>query len=175
MGAKSWPDFEGIFHRYFDDVYAYVAFRVAPDGEAAKDITQDVFLAAFEGLGGFRGQGSGLPWLKGIARHKVADHFRAQATGRMRPQQEREPLLSGGRSALPELDGEAVLVAVALRQIPSRYAQLLEDKYIEDLSVKEMARSRQSSEKAVESALSRARDAFRKIYRRLQTKNGGGT
>ena len=35
-------EFAEILNRHFDDVYGYVAYRVAPDSEAAKDISQEV-------------------------------------------------------------------------------------------------------------------------------------
>ncbi len=67
---------EAVFDRHFDDVYGYVAYRLAPDLEAARDVTQEVFLAALRSWASYRGDGAVVSWLRAIARRKVADHLR---------------------------------------------------------------------------------------------------
>jgi DNA-directed RNA polymerase specialized sigma24 family protein len=52
--------------------------------------------------------------------------------------------------------------------LPQDYANLLEEKYLDGLSVRQIAQRRGVGEKSVESALSRAREAFREKYERLQ-------
>jgi DNA-directed RNA polymerase specialized sigma24 family protein len=54
-----------------------------------------------------------------------------------------------------------------MRELPVKYADLLEEKYLEGLSVADIARRRGESDKAVESNLSRARDAFRQAFARM--------
>ena len=168
--AATWED---IFNGNFEQVYAYVAYRVAPDWGAAEDITQEVFLGAFQSKHSFRDNGSALAWLRGIARHKIADHFRGRGSGASKAL----PISPKPASDLPAKpvsgSGEnpperAVLVAMALRELQENYAELLEEKYLEGLSVRRIARSRGSTEKAVESALTRARAAFRQAYHRQQ-------
>lgn len=162
-------DIGELFDRHFDDVFAYVAFRLAGDVHAAADISQEVFVAAWGDRGRLRTPDAARAWLLGIARHKVADHFRAHP----RP---RPPEVGPGRAA--EVDAgssqglagtrhRARLVAAALRNLADHQADLLEDKYIRGLSVRAIAQQRDTSEKAVESALSRARDSFRRTYESL--------
>ena len=160
--------FDDLFERHFDSLYSYVAYRVAPDSEAAKDITQEVFLAAFVRLDEFRGQASALTWLRSVARNKVADYFRAKAVAGAQIEDDAEALLLSHNPISPGAQGEALLVSLAMRRLPNHYAEALEDKYVEGLSVKEMASKRGTSEKSVESALSRAREAFRELFRRLR-------
>ena len=159
---------ESVFNRYFDQVYAYVAYRVAPDWDAAQDIAQEVFLGAFKSNPSPKTNGSVLSWLRGIARHKVADHFRTRGkgSGRLRVSSQAVsdfPAATDGDGA-----DRAMRVSRALRELRADYAQLLEEKYIEGFSVRRMAADRRSSEKAVESALTRARAAFRQAYRHQQ-------
>ena len=59
-----------------DPVYAYVRNRLIPRTDLVEDVFQDVFLAAWQGLAGFRGTSSLRSWLLGIARHKVEDYYR---------------------------------------------------------------------------------------------------
>jgi len=159
-------DFEAVLDRHFEQVYGYVAYRLAPDTDAAGDITQETFLAACKGWPSYRAEGSVLGWLRGIARRKIADHFRT-----------RPPVceqLAGGAEALKSASPDdavaerAILVTRILRSLSNGQAELLEDKYLEGLSVKEMARRRGTSEQAVASALFRAREAFRQRFGKLQ-------
>ena len=56
------------------------------------------------------------------------------------------------------------LVQVALDRLPPRYASALEWKYLEGLSVREIAEKLEVSAKAAESVLTRARIAFRDAF-----------
>jgi len=62
--------------RYADCVYSYVRRRVMPQAETVEDLVQEVFLAAWNSLGSFRGEASLRHWLLGIARHKIEDYYR---------------------------------------------------------------------------------------------------
>lgn len=74
---KNAEDFAELYQRYLPQVYRY---HLARSGEVAtaQDLTTQTFLAALEGLPRFRGQGSFIAWLMGIARRQAAQHFRAQ-------------------------------------------------------------------------------------------------
>jgi RNA polymerase sigma factor (sigma-70 family) len=67
-----------ILPRYADAVKRYVRSRLAPRADRADDVVQDVFLAAWENLGAYRGNASMKTWLLGIARNKVSDYYRAR-------------------------------------------------------------------------------------------------
>jgi len=58
-------------------------------------------------------------------------------------------------------------VHAALDLLPERYARSLEWKYLEDLSVADVAARLGTSAKAAESVLTRARDAFREVFHAL--------
>jgi len=157
--------FQGIFEAHFESVYGYVAYRVMPDAAAAADITQDVFLAAVRTWPSFRHNGSILTWLRAIARRRVADHFRSRR---------RTAGLVEADVAAPETEtvDRSRAVARAMRRLPVRYVELLEAKYLDELSVEAIARERRETPKAVESALTRAREAFRQHFNRLQGTEG---
>ena len=160
------PDtgFELVFRRHFRDIYGYVAFRLAPQIDDAQDLTQDIFLAGLESWDSFRGETTPLQWLRAIARRKVADFFAHKRTD-----VSIESLLS---SITAPVDGDprrqAEMLAAAMRLIPPESADLLEQKYLDGLSIREIASRRGKTEKAVESALTRARALFRERSLHLQ-------
>ncbi len=66
-----------LYRRFLPVVYRYVLARVGTV-HAAEDITSETFFAVIEGIGTMRAQDelSFAAWLLGIARNKVALHFR---------------------------------------------------------------------------------------------------
>jgi len=155
---------DAILDKYFDRLYSYVAFRVSPDRQAAEDITQEVFLAAVKGIGNYAGKGSPWTWLVAIARHKIADYFRAASPRTTLPDDAAE-------ASVPMKDEQqerALLVSLALRRLPEHYARVLESKYIEGLAVAEIARRDGSTESSVESLLTRARQAFEQAFKMVE-------
>lgn len=158
-----------LFDQHFDEVYAYIAFRVAPDMDAARDLSQDVFTVAMENLGSLRDGNAARSWLLQIAKNKVADHFRQCAKRNhlsLSTVLDTYERMAAGRTdqEVRARQERALLVSMIMRQLPQKQIDLLEDKYIRDLSVESMATLHNTTPKAIESALSRAREAFRQMY-----------
>lgn len=65
---------EALFRMYHAPVHQLVSrmLRGAPETE---DLVQDVFLKAFRGIGGFRGQSAFKTWLHQIATNTVLNHL----------------------------------------------------------------------------------------------------
>ncbi|HKW25639.1 MAG TPA: sigma factor, partial [Terriglobales bacterium] len=62
--------------RCADCVYPFVRRRLLPNTAMAEDLVQEIVLAAWQNLSGFRGDSDLRAWVLGIARHKVEDHYR---------------------------------------------------------------------------------------------------
>lgn len=168
--------FETFFERHVHGLYRYVAARLR-DPESASDVVQSVFAEALANLASFRGDGPLAAWLYGICRFQLSAHTRRQ---RRRPshlelvEEAPEILLLAedlpGALERPDLALDRLEITArvhaALDQLPERYAATLEWKYLDDLSVKEIARRLATSPKAAESLLARAREAFRRCFSR---------
>ena len=70
-----------LYRRFLPVVYRYVLIRVG-DPHHAEDVTADTFIAMVEGIGRTRAfdELGFAAWVLGIARNKVAMHFRRQHT-----------------------------------------------------------------------------------------------
>jgi RNA polymerase sigma-70 factor (ECF subfamily) len=112
-------------------------------------------------------------WLCQICRNVIADAFRAKdrPRGVVVPFEESDEIRTAleSISALPVYDPEQSAmdeqlqraVQLVLDYLPRRYGDVLEWKYMQGLSVKEIAGRLQIAPKAAESMLNRARVAFR--------------
>lgn len=142
-------------------VHRYLFHRCGRDRSLAEELTQETFVEAIRSRRRFSGREDPLNWVIGIARHRLADHFRR------RERQERGVINLVARglavSTPPSDDGDEELAA-ALAALPAMQRAAVVLRYLDDLSVREVARLLGRSEKAVESLLSRGRDALRHTY-----------
>lgn len=65
---------------YADYLFCFAMKRV-DDGELAKDLIQETFLAALEKIGSFEGRSSEKTWLTGILKNKICDVYRRKLKG----------------------------------------------------------------------------------------------
>lgn len=72
MDEGAWT---ALQQEYFRRIYFYVK-RYVTDHQTAEDLTQDVFLGALRGIGGFDPAYTLEQFLFGIARNRVIDHYR---------------------------------------------------------------------------------------------------
>ena len=69
--------------------------------------------------------------------------------------------------AVLEREETRTMVNAAMSQLPPHYREALEAKYVRGKSVRDIAAARGSTEKAVESQLTRAREAFKATFTTL--------
>ena len=155
--------------RYADPIYSYLWQRLIPRTDLVDDLVQEVFLAAWEGLGAFQGQAPLRAWLLGIARHKVEDHYRARLR-EPEPLSDQETELDTMLAVEPTIDKlldrgrlERKTKRV-LEQLPETYSAVLLWRYWEHRSAQEMAQHTGKTVKAIERMLARARDQFKRRW-----------
>jgi len=162
---------ETLYRRYLPPVWRYACARLAGDLSAAEDVVSETFLAAVRQIGRLDPEGGAvIGWLAGIARHKIADVRR----GRLRAATARPDAMTQDARASPAADppaaAEAAETSASVRSVMAAMDDqerlALEWKYIDGLSVREMADRLGRTEKAVESVLYRARAAFRTLFER---------
>jgi RNA polymerase sigma-70 factor (ECF subfamily) len=151
--------FVALYERTVTDVFSYLASRVG-DWAAAEDLTQDVFVAGARRVAA--GDVVDLAWLIGVARHKLVDHWRAQA------RRDRNLALAHSSEQTHRVEESGSidpdLAAVVLAGLNPTYRAALVLRHVDELSVSAVADHLQRSVEATEQVLSRARAAFRDKY-----------
>ena len=178
MRAGEESAFEVFAEHYIPGLYRFASRRLDQDRELTRDVVQTTVCKVMENLDSYRGEAPLFTWLCACCGNEIAMHFRR--LGRRPREVELEDAAAGGSpvsrfltsaSAGPEerlLRMEtAELVHVTLDRLPPSYARAMEWRYMEGLAVPEIAHRLESSYKATESLLSRARKAFREIYEHL--------
>lgn len=141
-------------------------------GSELDDLVQETWMVAVRKIGSFDPRlGTFTGWMLGIAAKT------ALARGRHAKWDRTEALVEPGEHGQTRRDGSADssshrstneptqdLVQETLRALPPRYRTVLQAKYELGLRVDEIASHCGSTAKAIESLLTRARDAFRALY-----------
>jgi RNA polymerase sigma-70 factor (ECF subfamily) len=147
-----------IYDEALPAVYGYLVRRCG-SVELAEDLTSTTFLAAADALRRGVVDDLSVPWLVGVARHKLVDHWRHRAVV------ERSLRLLDGGADDPVDPMDEIADADAARRVllslaPDHRA-VLTLRYVDDLGVPETADLIGRSVRATESLLARARRAFR--------------
>ncbi len=152
-------------------------YRVGRDHHHSEEVIHDTFMEAVEKAGQYDpSRGSVESWLITLSRNRI----RSTNALMTRPHEyekswsmvdgELESLFADmDRNNLPDAAMESEylcsLVTSAMGTIPREYSKLLEMKYVSNLSVRDISKSLDKTEKAIESQLTRARNAFREAFK----------
>jgi RNA polymerase sigma-70 factor (ECF subfamily) len=174
--AGAW---RALYEAYAERVWRAVARLMGPESADVADVVQETFLAAARSAAHYDpARGPLWLWLWGIARRHVALHYRKEERqGRLkragdwlngRNGQALRCLRNQG-PAPPEVLAAAelaTLVRATLTELPAEYETLLTAKYLDGVSVDDLASRERSTPVAVRSKLARARQAFRQLLLR---------
>ena len=141
------------------------------DGDAAVDVTQEAFIAAFAALKRYDGDRPLRTWIARIAINKCRDWARRRAVRRVLsfalPIETAQTIADDSIPADQQLADRAELARVraAIARLPGTIREPLVLRTIEGLSQSETAEVLGISEKAVETRLYRARNKLTEILR----------
>ncbi|MGH3522434.1 MAG: RNA polymerase sigma factor [Mycobacterium sp.] len=142
-------------------VYGYFVRRCGDRG-TAEDLTSETFLAAMDAARKKEPPPIAVPWLLGVARHKLADHYRR------RPDRLTVPVadLPEPVDAVDDWDAELdrMVAESVLTRLSEPHRTVLALRYMDDCSVPECAELIGRTVHATEALLVRARRAFKRHY-----------
>ena len=165
--------FREFFDSFFPRLYRFALVRLDGNPDDASEVVQQTFCKAFERMDSYRGEASLYGWMCQICRNTVIDLGRRKQREFQRVTLlEEERTIQGILESLsaPESDEPETyawradmmrLIQATLDCLPGHYGDVLEWKYVDGLSVKEIAERMAVGPKAAESLLTRARIAFR--------------
>jgi RNA polymerase sigma-70 factor (ECF subfamily) len=166
--------FAEFFESSFGPLFRFALPRSGGDPDLAEELVQTTLVRAVRKLSTYRGEAALLTWLTTICRREIATHYESQR--RVPPMVDLSEELPEVRAALESIADDATpesalrhrqvaqLVQLVLDRLPARYGDALEWKYIDGLTVAEIAGRLRIAPKAAESVLTRARVAFRDAF-----------
>ena len=163
---------------YWRPIFAFVCRKghSIPD---AQDICQETLLRALRRLGSYRGEAALYSWVCQIAANQVADFWQERRRDGARTGfTEDDPSVQAVLAALQACESSspesqrynsdiARLVQATLDNLPGRFGDALEWKYLDGLAVVDIAYRLDISTIAAQSLLQRARAAFREAFTAL--------
>jgi RNA polymerase sigma factor (sigma-70 family) len=139
-------------------VYGFLFARVGGDGAVAEDLLQETLLEMVRSAGGFRGDSAVTTWACAIARRRLARHYERERRAEIVQSQLR--LVGDGHDETQAVERRDE-VTRALGRLPATQRQVLVLKYLDDLSVEQIAAETGRTRVQVQSLLQRARAGLR--------------
>jgi RNA polymerase sigma-70 factor, ECF subfamily len=171
------------FDRFFDEnfarLYRFALARLSDDPEGAKEVVQITLTRALRNLHTYRAESALFTWLCAICRNETSDWLRQQGSYRKHivliedhpDVQAAVDSFHAPEEHLPDAELQRLqnlrLIEVALDRLPARYGDVLEWKYVEGRSLKEIAARLNIGHEATQSLLARAKRAFGDVYSSL--------
>lgn len=158
--------FKEIYEINFNYVYSYIFSRLAGNKDIVEDIVQETFVSAMNALEGFNGKSSYKTWLCGIAKNKILDYYRKNISKDRDNYSEELYLIED------DVDIESIItgfearnyILQTLNNLKDIYKYVLILKYLDDYSVREIAKILSKTPKAVDGILQRAKISFKNEY-----------
>lgn len=148
---------------YYAGIKAFIARKIDDEG-VVEELTNDVMWAAIKSRADFANKSAEFSWICGIAKHKVIDFYRKKKLKTVlfsiSPKFEEiaDSALSPERDVLKNELKEEIKATMA--EISEGYANILRLKYVQGLKTSAIATLLNTTIKAVEGKLKRAKTKF---------------
>lgn len=152
-----------VYRSTVPEVFGYLMLHTGGDRPLAEDLTAETYLHAARRFRDDRGGEVTMAWLKTVAKRRLIDHWRRQSALRRRAARLRnEVVAAAGGDDGTEADRHDVYAALSKLDHDHRLVLVL--RHFDGLTVREIGGHLGRSEKAAESLLARAKQAFREHY-----------
>ena len=146
--------FSALYNRYVEKIYKYFLFRVNKNKTTAEDLTQETFLRAFKKISSFKDMGYEFSaYLFKIAHNLLVNHYRSP---------KELPLEKASEEAVDmetniETKFQADIILANVNSLSQNQQEIFRLRYLNHMSIKEIAVRTGKTENAVKLTLSRNR------------------
>jgi RNA polymerase sigma-70 factor (ECF subfamily) len=154
-----------LYESALPEIYGYLLSRCG-NRSVAEELTSETFLGAVSSCRKADTPPVSVAWLIGVARHKLADHWRRREREERGLRLIQEPDVTDPWTE--ELD--ALVAREVLGRLGAHHQAALTLRYVDGLPVNEVAECLGRTVHATEALLVRARTAFRKAYHQKEGK-----
>src|SRR4030042_853337 len=158
--------FTQLYESHFDRIYRYVVVKIGNRTEA-EDMTQQVFIRAYESIGSYKWQGIPFSaWLFRIAHNQIVDFIR-KASKKPTVQLDESLPFKGESDPQGEVELKINIeqVVIATRQLTKAQREVISLRFAGGLSISEVATAMGRSENAVKALQHSAILALRKVLK----------
>jgi RNA polymerase sigma-70 factor (ECF subfamily) len=132
-------DFPQFYRKYVQRIYKFLYYRLGGNTSLAQDLTQDVFLKAFQAFDRYDEKISESSWVYTIARNHLINHL-----AKTKPQVDLEEIENTNWdhddwATRAEIRYDEKRLLEAISQLPKQDAMLVRRKYLEGWSYEDIA------------------------------------
>lgn len=172
-------DLKQFFNDYFPRVYRFAIDRVSGEPQAAKEVVQSTLAKVLQNLDKFRGDSSLFTWICSICNNEISDYKRKQARfsetiSLQGSTLDLDAISHAEAGPAPDRPDEVYdrdqrtrSIHRTLDRLPANYGEVIEWKYVDGLSVEQIAERLGLGHSAAQSVLYRARMAFQALHGEL--------
>jgi RNA polymerase sigma-70 factor, ECF subfamily len=156
-------DFLEAYNSYSDAIFRYCYYKTS-DRERAKDLVQDTFTKAWEYIAAGNEVGNIKAFLYRIANNLIIDGFRKKKSYSLDVLEEQgfDPGVDKTDQLFNQIDGAIALKL--LTKIPDTYREVITMRFVEELSIKEIAEILKEKENNISVKLHRGLEKLREIF-----------
>ena len=154
-----------LYDQYVERIYAYIYHRVG-QADLAEDLTGQVFMRMLEAVRTGRGWRTSFSgWLFRIAHNLVIDHYRRKHRATLVDIDDAEPVQAQAGDPVRSVENqyERERLRTALAKLTEEQSQVISLRFLEDLSIAEVAAIMEKTEGAVKALQYRAILALRRV------------
>lgn len=167
-----------VIEASLEPLFRFCLYRVGRNRHLCEEVVQETIVRGIAELENYQPERSGnciFPWLAGLARNEIRRALAREPVATnletIWERMDEELRTIFGRLESAPLANEVLareetreMVNATMAQLPQHYRLALEAKYVAQRSVRDIASDHATSEKAIESLLTRARQAFRETF-----------
>ncbi len=154
-----------LYDRYVDRIYNYIYHRVG-QAELAEDLTAQVFARMLEAIRDGRAWRTSFSgWIYRIAHNLVVDHYRRRRRATFVELEEAPPIPTTETDPLRKVEArlESERLRAALGKLTEEQAEVITLRFLDELSIAEVAQIMNKTEGAIKALQYRAVLALRRV------------